>query len=143
MLVPTKKEGYEMSKRVSKKQSNPQLRAAVTSIVLTIALILLTAVVGGLLMLNGWLPEQADGILACVGVFLSAFIGPMPMMAAIGKKQLPIAYAVAIILSVLLIFSRWIFWPAASYGNWFVLICAFAGATASGLLRARKPKRKH
>ena len=56
MLVPTKKEGYEMSKRVSKKQSNPQLRAAVTSIVLTIALILLTAVVGGLLMLNGWLP---------------------------------------------------------------------------------------
>lgn len=143
MLVPTKKEGYEMSKRVSKKQSNPQLRAAVTSMVLTIALILLTAVVGGLLMLNGWLPGQSNSILACVGVFLATLIGPMPLMAAIGKKQLPIAYAVAIILSILLIFSKWIFWPAASYGNWGVLICAFAGATASGLLRARKPKRKH
>ena len=65
-----KKEGYEMSKRVSKKQSNPQLRAAVTSIVLTIALILLTAVVGGCLLYTSYILAH---LIWCVNVRICYF----------------------------------------------------------------------
>ncbi len=130
-----------MPKHISKKQGSPQVRAIMIGSGLTVGLILVFSMAGSMMILNGWLPENASGMVAAAAVFIAAFLGPMPLMKSVGKRALPVAYGHMVLLLVLMMLCKLIFWPAAPYGNWAALAAAPAGATAAGLVRTRKPKR--
>lgn len=132
-----------MPKRTSKKQGNPQMRALIVSAILTVLLIVSLAAIGAILIIKGILPANAAPILAAVAVFLATLLGPMPLIKAMGKKPLPVAYVMMAALLVLMLLFKWVCWPTAAYGNWPVLAAAPIGATLSGIAMSRKPKHKH
>lgn len=130
-----------MPKRVSKKRSNPPpAKAALLGLLLSMAAILLLAVVGGLLTAKGAVPENASGIIAALGVFLAAALGPLPLLRATGKRTLPNVYLHMGLLLAMLAICKLIFWPGAPYGSWMTLFAAPIGATLCGLVQARRGK---
>lgn len=131
-----------MSKHEKKRTSNPLRRSAVISFLTGLLCLLGVSAIGALLILKGWLPEQSRAVLAVVAVLLASWLGPIPMMKANGKKRLPIAYTNAGLLLLALLLMKWIAWPKEPFGNWMVVAAAFLGATLSGVLLSRKPRRR-
>lgn len=131
-----------MSKREAKSAGNPVVRAVILSVALGVAVLLLLAAVGGMLILKGILPESAMDVWAMAMVFLAAFLAPMPLLKTTGKKRLPMAYAVLAALLALMVVTKWLAWPQEPFSNLWPLVTGFAGATLAGVLGAKKPKRK-
>lgn len=128
-----------MPKRASKKRSNPPpAKAALLGLLLSLATVLLLAIIGGLLISKGTIPEKASGIIAALGVFLAAVLGPLPLLRATGKRTLPNVYLHMGLLLAMLAVCKLIFWPGAPYGSWGTLFAAPIGATICGLLQARR-----
>lgn len=131
-----------MSKRESKVGGNPMVQSAIVSVMLGVLLMLILSSVGGLLIIQGILPEGAMPFWALATVFIAAFFAPMPLLKAAGKKRLPMAYGVLAILLMLMVVTKWLAWPRDDFSNLWPLVAGFAGATLTGVLGARKPKRK-
>lgn len=128
-----------MPKRNSKKRSNPPpAKAALLGLMLSMAVILLLAFVGGLLVSKGTIPENASRIIAALSVFLASVIGPLPLLRAAGRRTLPNVYLHMGMLLALLAICKLIFWPGAPYGSWSPLFAAPIGATICGLVQARR-----
>ncbi len=132
-----------LPKRVSKKRGGAEpVKVAALGVGLSMAGILLRAAVGGLLISNGTVPEEADGVIAAAAMFLVSFLGPLPLLHSTGKRALPTAYFHMGLILALLAIVKLILWPDAVYGSWSVLAASLAGATLSGLLQAQRTKRR-
>lgn len=132
-----------VAKKISKKNSNPILRAAILSCILAVLLLILTAGGGALLILNGAIPEQRTDAVAAAATFLTALLAPLPFVKAVGKGKLLASYAAVGALLIVLLLTKWTVFAQADGWCIPVLVAAVAGATLSGLTQARKPKRKH
>lgn len=62
-----------MPKHISKKQGSPQVRAIMIGSGLTVGLILVFSMAGSMMIINGWLPENASGMVAAAAVFIAHF----------------------------------------------------------------------
>lgn len=126
-----------MQKRTVKRRGSP-LKAAGLGLLLSVGIILLLALAGGLLTAKGAIPEGVSGVIAAAAVFLAALLGPLPLLKAAGKRTLANVYLYMGGLLAVLAVCKLICWPGAAYGNWASLIAAPAGATVCGVVHLKR-----
>ena len=130
--------------RKSRKSSiDPKVRSVVLGVLITVLMLLAIPCTGSILILKEWLPESAAPVLAAAAVFLSAFLGPQPIIRARGSKPLPTAFALAGILVIALFLLRMILWPGSEFRGIAVLLSAAAGAVGAAAVCAKKHTRRH
>ena len=117
-----------------------KLHPSVSSVLLTLLLTLVGALLGGQVLLHGWLSEGATPYLAAAIVFLSVGLGSLP---ASKQGKLPAAYLNAAALLILALICKLAIWPKLPFANWTVPLAAVLGATCAGLLSARKKRVRH
>lgn len=109
---------------------------------LSLLLLLGVSAIGSILILQGHIPEGGVWAVSAIAVLLAAFLGPMPMMGAVGKKPMQVALLHMAALLGLMLLCKLIFWPEAPFGNWAVVGAAVLGAVLAGLVRSKRPRRR-
>lgn len=125
-------------KRTIKKQW--KMQPNVLSALITLLLIVLGALLGGQLILRGWVPESKITWVAAVVMFLATWIGAIPVISGTAKGKLAASYLNAVIIMVAVIILKLIFFPESMFSNWFIPLAAVMGATCAGLVATRRKK---
>ena len=125
-------------KRTVKKQW--KIQPNVLSALITLLLIAVGSLLGGQLILRGWIPENKTAWVAAAVMFLATWIGAIPVISGTAKGKLAASYLNAVVVMVIAIFLKLILFPESMFANWFIPLAAVMGATCAGLVATRKKK---
>jgi cation transport ATPase len=132
-----------LKKKLKRRQSAKKqlkMQPNVLGVLMTLLIVILGAIMGGQLMLQGVIPESKVAWVAAVVMFVATCVGALPAIAGTSKGKLTASYLNAVIAMAVAIVVKLIAFPGSAFENWFVPLAAVMGATCAGLLAAKKKK---